>query len=217
MIEISGKVTDFENNLMENALIEIDNANFKTLYQTYSNEKGEYKLRVKQGTYLTLMACKDYKTKNLEYWAWNIPAYHDLQLNARIDGIEVYAMNAFLPQGAYPSLIIYFRPMTLKRSKEAERAGALDTKTLIEIAPNLSKNDIELQINDKRVDVLEINRVRESAGKNQSMIGYLIQCELPKNWLNSEYLRICMTLSDTETKEKGEGCLFWKNMFWKEK
>ena len=101
MIWISGKVMDFHNNPMENAVIEIKNANFETLYQTYSNKKGEYKLHVKEGIYLALAACKDFKTKNLEYWVWNIPAYHDLQLNARIDGIELYAMNAFLPQGAY--------------------------------------------------------------------------------------------------------------------
>ena len=94
---------------------------------------------------------------------------------------------------------------------------ALKTKALIEIAPNLSENDIELQINGKSVDILEINRVREFGDKTQSIFGYLIQCELPKDWLNSEYLPIRMILSDTETKEKGEGCLFWKNIFWKEK
>jgi hypothetical protein len=217
MIEISGKVTDFNNNPIEGAEIDIKNDKFETVYQTYSKKKGEYRLYVQQGTYLALAACKDYKTKNLEYWAWNIPCYHNLRLNVHINGIEIYAMNAFFPQGAYPSLIIYFRPMSLKRAKKAGIIEVPKAKTLIEIAPDLSKNNMDLQINDKSVDILEINRVREFAGNNQSIIGYLIQCDLPENWLNSEYLRIRMILSDTETKEKGEGCLFWKNIFWKEK
>jgi len=58
----------------------------------------------------------NYKKENLEYWAWNIPAYSDLEINTRIDGLEVYAMNAWVPQGAVPSFQIYFRPMSLKRT-----------------------------------------------------------------------------------------------------
>lgn len=215
LVEISGKVMDFDNNPIVNASVEIKDTYFTTLYLTYTDGNGEYRLYVKEGTYLALSAVKDYGEKNLEYWAWNIPAYNDLEINAHVDGIEVYAMNAFWPQGGYPSLMIYFRPMSLKRVKEAGGIEALETKSLVEIAPNLSKKDIKLQINDRPIDILEVNRVQEAGGKDQSIIAYLIQCELPQNWRDSEYFRINIILNDTETKEWGEGCIFWKNIFWK--
>lgn len=210
MVEISGIVTDFDNKPIEGADILLMNDQFEPVYQTTSNTKGEYKLYVKIGTYLGLFACKDYKTKNLEYWAWNVPAYYDLEINPRIDGLEIYAGNAFMPQGALPSLFIYFRPMSLKRYKDISDKGGAEPRSIIEIAPDLSKDDIELKINDEQIDILELNKIREVTGKDQSMIGFLIQSALPKNWIKSEYLRICITLRDAETTERGEACLFWK-------
>jgi len=69
---------------------------------------GFYKLRVPNGGYLALMACKDYKIKNLEYWAWNMPAFKDLEINSQIDGLVIYAMNCLIPQTQIPSWMIYF-------------------------------------------------------------------------------------------------------------
>jgi len=71
-----------------------------------------------------MWACKDYAVENLEYWAWNIMAYQDLEINPCIDGLEVYAVNAWIPQGGMPSVQIYFRPMSLKRLKQlSQRLG----------------------------------------------------------------------------------------------
>ncbi len=92
--------------------------------------------------------CKDYAVKNLEYWAWNVLAYHDVEIDARIDGLEVYAINAWMPQGATPSMQIYFRPMSLRRVKEfSQRLGIkfppsreeLRSLKVIDIAPRLTK------------------------------------------------------------------------------
>ncbi len=207
MIKIYGKVTDFDDNSVTNAKIEIKDKNFKTIYQTLSDIKGKYTLKLKKGTYTALTASRDYKTKNLEYWVWNVPAYQDLQINPRIGGLELYAMNGFIPQGAYPSLIIYFRPMSLKRFKEEE--GNFKSKITIDIAPDLSKNDIELKINNEQVNILEINKIKEFAGNDQSIFAYLIQSELPADWKKAEYLYISLALIDSETNERGEGCLFY--------
>jgi hypothetical protein len=227
-IVISGKVTDFDNNPLRDALVEIKNDQFKAIYKTSTNENGEYKIHVEKGLYLALMACKDYKTKYLEYWAWNVPANQDLQFNPRIGGTEVYAINAFMPQGAYPSLMIYFRPMSLKRSHAMESAKASKKTSAIDISPALSTGDIELKIDGKPVKILELNRVEEYAGGLTSMIAYLIQSTLPKksiiaylvqavlpikihgNKKDPEYLRIDIALRDAQTGERGEGCLFWK-------
>jgi hypothetical protein len=227
-IVISGKATDFDNNPLQDAVVEIKNDRFKAIYETCTNDKGEYEIRVRKGLYLALAVFKDYKTKYLEYWAWNVPAYRDLQFNPRIGGIEVYAMNAFVPQGAYPSVLIYFRPMSLKRSKKVGGEKALKKVDIIDISPDLSKDDIELRINGKPVKILELNRVLECAGSARSIIAYLIQTTLPKRSIiayliqatlhikipeskrYSGYSRIDITLRDAQTGERGEGCLFWK-------
>lgn len=210
-INISGIVTDFENNTIDSVDIMLMNEKFQPIYKTISNLNGEYQLNVKKGLYLGLFSCKDYKTKNLEYWAWNIPAYQDLKINPQIDGLEVYAVNAFIPQGALPSFIIYFRPMSLKRFKNMSNKKNQAFNT---IAPNLSKEDIVITINGESVELLEINKVRESVGKNQYMESYLIQTGLPENFNSSDYVKICITLKDSKTNEKGAACLFWKNKYY---
>jgi hypothetical protein len=124
LIRIYGKVTDFNGNPMERVEIVVLSREFKAIYQTFSDADGKYSLDISRGNYIALWACKDYAIKNLEYWAWNIPAYQDLEINPRINGLEVYAINAWIPQGGLPSMQIYFRPMSLERAKEfSQRLG----------------------------------------------------------------------------------------------
>lgn len=210
-------------------MVEIKDAHFEAIHKTYTNSAGEYEISVEKGLYMALIAYKDYKTKYLEYWAWNVPAYQDLQINPRIGGLEVYAMNAFKPQGAYPSLFIYFRPMSLKRGQNFESRKAIKKADVIDISPDLSKDCIEVKINGKPVEILELNRVKEYAGGIDSIIAYLAQLTMPKKSLiaylieavfhmgglkskrNMEYTRIDIAIKDLQTGEKGEGCLFWKS------
>ena len=224
-VTISGKVTDFDDKPLQDAVVEIKNDRFETLYNTYSNAKGEYKMHVERGLYFALMACKDYKTKYLEYWVWHLPAYQDLQLDPRIGQIEVYAMNAFRPQGAYPSLILYFRPMSLTRYQNLSGKASTDA-SCIDISPHLEKDDIEVRINGKPTEILELNKVREYAGGANSIVAYLLQLTLPRKSLiayliqiathvkipektYSGYYRITVALKDKQTGDRGEGCLFW--------
>lgn len=48
--------------------------------------------------YYNFYACKDYSVNYLEYWAWNLPLFEDLEINPRIDGVdvEVYHVNRIL-------------------------------------------------------------------------------------------------------------------------
>jgi hypothetical protein len=52
-------------------------------------------------------------------------------------------------------------------------------------------------------------RYKEYVSEKQKIASYLIQTGLPKK-SNQKIWRICVTLSDPETKEQGEACLFWK-------
>lgn len=221
MIKIYGKVTDFDGNPIEGATVEIKNKRFETVYQTISDAKGNYRLEVKKGTYIAMYACKDYGTKNLEYWTWDVLAYQDLEVNPRIDGLEVYAIKAWIPQGAMPSMQIYFRPMSLRRAKDlSQRLGVgfpaskdeLKSLKVIDIAPKLTKDDVDVTIDKQLVKVLELSVVREAVGEDQSIYGYVIQTSLPEQQTSVDYNRICVVLRDPETGEKGEGLLFWKKL-----
>jgi hypothetical protein len=214
-VKISGRVTDFKNKPIEGASVELKNSRFETVAKAVSGKDGSYSLAAKKGLYMALLAVKDYQVKFLEYWAWAIPAEHDLEINPRFDRLEVYAINAWQPQGAYPSYQIYFRPMSLTRViKKVTEAGGVDNLSklpLLDIAPELDVKDVAVTIDGQAVKVLRVNKVREAAGPNQDMIGYVIQTGLPENKAVTEYSFITITLKDIETGEMGEGSVFFKH------
>jgi len=213
-VRISGRVTDFEGRPIEGALIELKNSRFNNAAEGNSDKDGRYSLSAPKGTYMALAAVKDYQVKSLEYWAWNIPAEQDLEINPRFDRLEVYAINAWRPQGGYPSYQIYFRPMSLTRTmkKFAAAGGMENLKKLpvMDIAPELTVEDIQVAIDGQPVKVLQVDKVREAGGPNQYLFAYLIQVGLPEKKPAAEYFPITITIIDRTTGEKGEGCLFFR-------
>jgi len=211
-VTISGHVSDFKGQPIEGAAVYLKDERFHDAATAVSDKAGFYSLTAPMGHYMALVAVKDYQAKYLEYWAWNVPAFNDLEINPRFDRIEVYAVNAWRPQGAYPSCQIYFRPMSLslvmKKIAEAGGMEKLSTLPVIDIAPKLGKDDIEATIDGQRVEILEVNQVREATGKDQYMVGYLIQVTLPEKRADKEYSIITITVTDPSTGEKGEGCVF---------
>jgi hypothetical protein len=215
LVKISGRVTDFQNRPIEGASVELKNAHFETVAKGVSGKDGSYSLAAPKGNYMALAAVKDYQVKSLEYWAWNVPAIGNLEINPRFDRLEVYAINAWRPQGAYPSYQAYFRPMSLTRmTKKITEVGGMENLgklPLLDIAPDLAVKDIAVTVDGEVVKVLGVNKVREAAGPNQDMFGYVIQADLPGKKTAEEYSVITITLTDSETGEMGEGCLFFKH------
>jgi hypothetical protein len=211
-VRISGRVTDFQDQPIAGASVELKDARFESVAKTVSDPDGRYTLTAPKGRYMALLAVRDYQVTSLEYWAWNVPANEDLEINPRFDRLEVYAINAWRPQGAYPSYQIYFRPMSLTRAgKQITAAGGLEAfgkLPLMDIAPVLSLDDMVVTIDGQRVSVLRVNKVLEAAGPKQDMIGYVIQTDLPTGKTSKPYSVITITLTDRETGEKGEGSLF---------
>lgn len=223
--KLYGKITDFNNMPLSEAVVRLISDKFEDIHVTYTDTNGNYELEVEKGTYYTFFACKDYNINHLEYWAWNVPIFDNMELNARIDGIEIYALNAFRIQGAHPAISLYFRPMSLKKGKKLQELGYWDSDTktdkkavdIFDIAPELSNSDIEVYVDDKKVEVLGVNKTLEYVGKNidnkdEHMYGYLIQVSLPADYRATkyDYKKIHVVLNDKETGEKGEGSVFWK-------
>jgi|GEM_PF-360942 len=206
---VYGKVSDFSGNPVSGADIRIKNRNFENIYSTKSDLDGNYRLPVSTGVYSSLYACKDYGEKNLEYWAWNVTVSSDTEINPRFNGLEVYALNAFELQKTPAYMQIYFRPMSLQRTRLAGGREKVADTDFIDISPKLEKADIKVTINGEAAEVLGINRISEYLSGKQRIAAYLIQTELPEN-RGSDIWRIRVTVYDRETKEYGESCLFWK-------
>ena len=213
-VKITGRVTDFAGRPIEGATVELKNSRFENAAEGLSGKDGCYSLTVPKGTYMALAAVKDYRTKSLEYWAWSIPAERDLEINPRFDRLEVYGINAWRPQGGYASYLVYFRPMSLTRAARAvQDAGGMENLgklPVIDIAPELTADDIQVAIDGQPVKILQMNKVREAGGPNQYLFGYLIQVTLPERKPSTDDFPITITLTDRATGEKGEGCLFFR-------
>lgn len=213
-VKISGRVTDFEGRPVQGAAVELKNARFDNVASVVSDKDGRYGLTVPKGIYMALAAVKDYQLRSLEYWAWTVPAERDLEINPRFDRLEVYAMNAWRPQGGFPSYQIYFRPMSLTRtSKAIQAAGGMENLgklKALDIAPVLTPEDVKVAINGQPVAILQLNKVREASGPDQFLIGYVVQVPLPPKEPSTDYFPITITLTDRATGEKGEGCLFFR-------
>jgi hypothetical protein len=216
---VHGRVMDFKGRPIQGAAIELKTAGFENAAAAKSGADGSYSLTVDEGLYMALTAVKDYQTKSLEYWAWNVPAYGDVRIDPRFDRLEVYALNAWRPQGAYPSYQIYFRPMSLTKTGAAvTKAGGMEGLAklpLLDIAPDLEARDIEVDVNGERVDVLRVNKVREASGPDQNMFAYLIQVALPKASGAGDWVVFDVTLVDRATGEKGEGRLYLPRPRWR--
>ena len=203
-VTISGKVTDFNGQSIEGALIMIKGENFSQFVDTTCSDKtGQYSLLVKKGKYSGLAAVRmeDYSKTKLEFWAYEIPAYKNLNIDIRYDRLEVYGVNIFQVQGAYPGYTIYFRPMSLTRF-----ATAYMNSEIIDIAPPAHMIDIKVNINGESVNVNSILRVEEFAGK-QKMYAYLIQTDLGKP-TDAKYNKFQIIVEDKENGDMGEAIYF---------
>jgi len=214
LARIYGRVTDFRGLPVEGATVELKDARFQDAAAATTDKSGGYSLSVPKGTYMALTAVKDYQVKSLEYWAWSVPAERDIEINPRFDKLEIYAINAWRPQGGLRSYQIYFRPMSLSRViAKAGEAGGLDNfkkLPVIDIAPDLAARDMKVTIDGQEVKILEVNKIREAAGPDQLIFGYVIQVPFPEKTAGKDYLTFTIMATDPATGDKGEGCLFFK-------
>lgn len=229
-VTLYGKVTDKFNQPVDSASVwlknRVDNikANnkrdlFENAYETLTDKHGNFSIEVEKGTYYCLYAIKesDYGKTKLEYWAWNIPIYDNLEINPQYDRMEVYGINASEPQtGPFETYQIYFRPMSLTKALQLPK-GKLK---IIDIAPkSITKDELDVKLNNIPAEVVSINKIDEYA-RGTIMYGYLIQIKKPqpnKNITKSKemakgYDKISITLNSKETNEMGKGEYFIKKI-----
>lgn len=217
-VNIQGTVKDYSKEPIDSANVLLFNPDFQPIYQTVTNSDGHYSLDVPKGNYygMAVVNMNHYGKSKLEYWAWNIPAHENLQIDPRYHKMEVYALNAFRPQGAHPSYIIYFRPMSLTKSQN--RSTNQKEEQISNIAPELKKSEMNIIINGEKVSILSIQKVKEynedKEEKPVYMYSYLVQTTLPSK-IRDDYQIFKVILDDNETGDKGEAMYFKQSQQYK--
>ena len=167
---LEGYVTDKDKKPISNAIIEVKNQSFVTLFSTESNKNGYYKLDIPAGHYPFLAAVKDYAVNNLEYWCQNISLQNNMILDVSFGKLEIYGLHVFSVKGAGNSLMAYFRPMSLHKFQQGTQ----------DIAPE--DITIKVFIDDQEMPVITTNSVKEFAG-GREMSAYLIQVKTTEGYL----------------------------------
>jgi len=204
MVTISGKVTDFSGKPIVSAMIEAKTRLFEMKYHAFSDKNGNYSINVEAGTYIGISCVRmnDYGKSNLEFWAWNVPAYNNMTINMRYERLEVYGLNVFKIQGAHRGYAIYCRPMSLTRYIEWEKSPS----SLMNIAPNPDKMRVEVTINGSSAKVNMVEKLKEYAGK-QTAEAYMIYTDMGAA-TSKPYDEIRVTITDLENGDKGEAVYY---------
>lgn len=201
-LKVSGVMTDFNGNPLSGGEIHFQDEQFKNLISVTTNEKGEFSATLPDKKYKSIFAYKDYAKNYLEYWHWNYKPKENDFLEIKIDGLELYGMTVWSTEPTYKSLIIYFRPMSLKRALAVKN---LDKKKANPVTAQLKIEDIKATVDGKDVELFGMNKLKEFMAKDQHMDAYTVQIST-KSLIESPK-RVCLSLKDSVTAEKGMGCV----------
>ncbi len=231
-VKISGTVSDFDGRVLDGVSVILKDRQFRPLYETFSSKDGRYSLSVPKGMYYCLYAIRqpEYRVSRLEYWAWNVPAYEDMEINPRYDRMEIYGINVFEPQVTpQETYMVYFRPMSLaktlnvvsqqkvdtgkfERARQAEKLLKTTAGKLVNISPEaITPQELAIEVNGVQAEILGITKTVEY-GRGTCLYGYLVQIMKPKvaNTQKRAYDRISITLRSLETGEIGMGEAFFR-------
>jgi len=216
-VRLYGRVTDFMGSGLDSVSVRLKNRKFQNLYETLTDNDGKFSLNVEKGIYYCLYAIKlsEYRKTKLEYWAWNVPLLHDLEINPRYDNIEIYGVNILEPQVTpQETYNIYFRPMSLKKGNPLK----IEKGDTIDMAPEtISPGELVIKTNGIRSEIISIQKVVEYARGNY-FYGYCVQVHKPainKVLMNNSeaadgWDKISIVLRSKETGETGTADAFVK-------
>lgn len=225
-ITISGRVTDYEGNPIDSSTVRLIHANFSDAYITYTDADGRYSLEgVEKGSYaaLYILRPEEYPRSNavpkedmrLEFWAWNVIADRDLTIDARYHKLELYGTTVFKQIGGYPSMFVYFRPMSVTRYISYEELF-LDKAKMeannVDLSVKPEFMDVEVYADDQPLTIYSVQAIEEYIGETGRQLGYLVQTSLPKRNpdRDRDYIIFRVVGTNREYDEKGENVYFYE-------
>lgn len=214
---VSGTVSDFEGNPLGNVTVAWKGPDFNDVVKTVSDESGRYEAVLPKGRYYSMIAV-DFdryphtaaeglppEEMRLEFWGWNYIADKDTTLDIRYDRLEVYGLNAFRIQGAYPAFTVFFRPMSLTRMIGQMEKG---DDPNIHGAPDPSAADIKVWIDGERVTVHTVRTIKEHIGGDNYADAYLMSVGLPSVATEDPYHFFRVEMTDLDNGDRGEAVYF---------
>jgi len=213
-VTISGNVTDFESNPIDSCSVFVMSDDFSDLKEALTSKDGFYSVKVEKGKYMAMGSIRmdEYPIagsvlpdgeQRLEFWAWNIIADRDITMDMRYHRLEIYGVNVFYIQGAYPGYMIYFRPMSLSRFLSVPK----EKRTVAAIVPPQNDFKVEVYFDDEPVEVNLIQKVAEYS-EGESGEGYLLHVARPKNENLKPYQIVKIVGMDLANGDKGEAIYF---------
>lgn len=230
-VTISGRVTDFDGMPMDSATVSIKYTDFSDAYQTLTDKDGYYTLsNVEKGSYIAMFAMrmKEYPKMNavapedmrLEFWTWNLIADRDLTINPRYHRVEVYGVNIFKVEGAYPGLMIYFRPMSTGRLIDginSMSANGVESGTMPDVSIRQEHMEVKVFADDIPQKINTIQKIDEYSGTpGQPVAGYLLHVDKPASNPGKPYIVYRIEVTNREHNEKGECIYFYEPKDYKE-
>lgn len=224
-ITISGRVTDFDGNPIDNCLVQLLYAGFKSAKEVYTDKDGYYIMpNVEKGNYLAIYAIRpeEYPRRlavpkedmRLEFWAWNVIADQNLTINPRYDRLELYGTNVFKVERTGGGYFIYTRPMTLQGLIDHSDDIIIDKaegEKVMDLTVQPEDFEIKVYADDIPLKVNQVQAVEEYTGMpDKPMTGYLIYVDAPEFTPSKPYIIFRIEALNRKCNERGENIYFYE-------
>lgn len=225
-VTISGRVTDYNGEPIDSCTVMVVNPDFNEAYTAVSDADGKYRLdNVSKGRYAAIAAMReneypralavDKKDMRLEFWAWNVVADHDINLDIRYEKMELYGTTAFREYGGRPELLIYTRPMSV--TKVIEYGDFMDKSVMekeakVTIEPQYMTFEVYADGQPLKIlSVQHLSLVNDNGNVNNDDC-YMLQTSLPSQIYNPDRraIEIRVVGHNSQYDESGESVYYWQ-------
>ena len=152
---IKGIVRDKNKQPVSHAKVALLTERFEVIVNGEADESGRFSLEADAKKYPYFIASKGFNEKFLDFWGYNIDLRRDLEINPVLGKIEIFSLIFFPSLDADKTMMIYFRPMSLKLLVGKEKV----------IAPELGTDDITVSVNGDFYEIVAMRVISETVNK----------------------------------------------------
>ncbi|OYT46181.1 MAG: hypothetical protein B6U85_07805 [Desulfurococcales archaeon ex4484_42] len=218
-VRVYGKVTDFKGRPKKAYIRLVNPYGLPVGAADTKTDDGYFEMYAPAATYHHAFICDgNYGRSSLEFYGWYVPVKPpEFKLNARFDKIEIYRLA--VAETPERTLLIHFVAWDIAYTTNIlkimyEDKGKMELKDLcsIEILTPLKKSDVEVYLNDLRLEVRSMRKIEYSIkdyGVNCMSKAYLLEAKVPTKIPPGIYsLRVVAHTIIDGIEEWGEAVLY---------